>query len=79
MSYGLEPARLDENLTKNIHALEQNLQCWVVALQPKANHAELASKQPAKLHPAEMSEAQLKQLQQAESETNLLLMAYKAA
>jgi len=79
MSHGLEFARLDDNLSKNIHALEHNLQCWVVALQPKAEHAHDSSNPPAKLHLAELSEAQVKRLQEEESETKLLLMAYKAA
>ncbi|MGB8885092.1 MAG: hypothetical protein WCC87_00110 [Candidatus Korobacteraceae bacterium] len=77
---GLEPARLDETLTNNIRTLEQNLKCLVVALQPKAQY-DLSSDQAAKLQNnlAPLSEPQSKQLQQTESETNLLLMAYKAA
>jgi hypothetical protein len=80
MSYGLEPAHLDETQTKKIHALEQSLQCLVVALQPKAQY-DLSSDHSAKLniHLAPLSEHQAKQLQQTESEANLLLMAYKAA
>jgi hypothetical protein len=80
MSYGLEPAHLDETMTKKIHTLEQNLKCVVVALQPKPKY-DLSTDQSAKLkiHLAPLSEAQAKQLQQTESEANLLLMAYKAA
>jgi hypothetical protein len=80
MSYGLEPARLDETLTNNIRNLEQNLRCWVVALQPKAEY-DLSSNQSTKVRDdlASLSEAQAKQLQQTESKANLLLMAYKAA
>ena len=79
MSHGVEFARLDEKLENNIRALEQNLQCWVVALKPKAEHGDVSSKPPAKLHLADLSEDQAKRLQQTEHETNLLLMAYKAA
>jgi hypothetical protein len=80
MSYGLEPAHLDEKLTNNIQTLEKNLQCWVVALKPKAQY-DLSSGHSAKpKHElAHLSEVQSKQLQKTESEANLLLMAYKAA
>jgi hypothetical protein len=80
MSHGLEPAHLDETLTKKIHTLEQSLQCLVVALQPRAKY-DLSGDQAAKLQNnlAHLSEPQSKQLRQTESEANLLLMAYKAA
>ena len=78
MSYGLEPAHLDETMTKKIHTLEQNLKCVVVALQPKPKY-DLSKSAKLEIHLAPLSEAQAKQLQQTESEANLLLMAYKAA
>jgi hypothetical protein len=80
MSYGLEPAHLDETMTNKIRTLEQQLKCVLVALQPKPTY-DLSSEQSAKLeiHLAPLSDAQAKQLQQTESEAHLLLMAYKAA
>jgi hypothetical protein len=78
MSYGLEPAHLDETMTNKIRTLEQNLQCWVVALQPKPKY-DIPKSAKLEIHLAPLSEPQAKQLQQAESDANLLLMAYKAA
>jgi len=53
MSYRLKPAGLDETLTGKIRALEQDLHCWIVALQSKVQYANLSPEQFAKLQSME--------------------------
>jgi hypothetical protein len=65
MSYTLERANLDETMTNNIRALEQDLQCRIVALQPKIPYANLSRDQLAKL-------------QSMERELGVSLVAYEA-
>ena len=47
MSYTLERANLDETMTNKIRALEQDLQCRIVALKPKIPYANLSRDQLA--------------------------------
>src|SRR4030095_9095697 len=53
MSYRLERASLDETMANKIRSLEQDLQCRIVALQPKVQYANLSRDQFAKLQSIE--------------------------
>src|SRR5262249_13107934 len=53
MSYRLERAFLDETTANRMRSLEQDLQCGIVALQPKVQYANLSGDQFAKLQSLE--------------------------
>lgn len=65
MSYRLEGLNLDETMTNKIRALEKDLQCRIVALQPKIPYANLSRDQLAKL-------------QSMERELGVSMVAYEA-
>ena len=62
--YQMSYARLDREKLARLTALEAKLGSWVVAVEPKVELANL-------------SEAELRELQTAEQELGVILLAYK--
>lgn len=59
-------ARMDKARLSQVQDLEQDLDAWVVAVEPQ-------------LRPAQLSEQQLKQLQEKEKALGVVLVAYESA
>jgi hypothetical protein len=68
---GLKIANLDENGLSTLHALEEELGAYVIALEPQGQIAELSL--------AELSAKHLSHLQESERNMGLVLLAYDRA